>query len=89
MDQFLAGYGGPGGDAVDEHRVLLLHEGNPAEPGHQVWLAVAPVLASKQVRSPCGVLIFALYLAAIFVTVDWYFAARVFSIDVLASIRVR
>ena len=41
-------------------------------------------LASKQVRSPCAVSIFAWYLAAIFDTVDWYFAASVFSIDVKA-----
>ena len=42
------------------------------------------ILASKQVRSPCGVSMVAWYLAAIFDTVDWCLAARVFSIDVSA-----
>ena len=41
-------------------------------------------LASKHVRSPYGVSILALYLVAIFDTVDWCLAARVFSIDVRA-----
>jgi hypothetical protein len=32
---------GPGGDAVDERRVFLPYQGDPAEPGYQVWFVVA------------------------------------------------
>ena len=39
-------------------------------------------LASKHVRGPCGVSILALYLAAIFDTVEWCLPARVLSIEV-------
>ena len=41
VDQLLAGVGGRWGDAVAQDRVLVAHEGNPAEPGYQVRLAVA------------------------------------------------
>ena len=47
-------------------------------PGHST-------LASKHVRGPCGVLIVALYLRAIFDTVESCLAASVLSIEVLAT----
>ena len=41
MDQLLTGVGGRGLDAVEKDRVSVPDQGNPAEPGYQVRLAVA------------------------------------------------
>ena len=72
-----------GGEAVDEDRLLLPFERDPAEPWRPAASCPArSTLASKQVRGPCGVAMVALYLRAIFDTVEWCLAARVLSIEV-------
>ena len=63
---------------------LSLIRGIPPNRATRSGLPSRWTLASKHVRSPYGVSIFAWYLVAILDTVDWYFAARVFSIDVRA-----
>ena len=58
--------------------------GIPPNRATRSGLPLRWILASKQVRSPYRVVILAWYLVAIFDTVDWCLAARVFSIDVRA-----
>ena len=54
-----------------------------AEPCDEWFLALArSMLCWKQVRGPCGVSMVALYLRAIFVTVESCLPASVFSIEV-------
>ena len=77
VKQFLAGCGGPAGTRSMSTASFFCTRGIPPNLATRSGLPSRPILASKQVRGPCGVLIFALYLAAIFVTVDWYFAGRV------------
>jgi hypothetical protein len=69
-DDQLPAAGGRGGLAVGEDRLSLPFERDAAEPGDQWFLPARSTLASKQVRSPCGVTVLALYLRAIFVTVE-------------------
>jgi hypothetical protein len=56
--------------------------GIPPNRATRSGLPLRWTLASKQVRSPYLDSTLAFYLVAIFVTVDWCLAARVFSIDV-------
>jgi hypothetical protein len=41
VDQLLTGVGGRLGDTVEQDRALVAREGDPAEPGYQIRLAVA------------------------------------------------
>src|SRR6266498_3053727 len=78
-----AGWGGWW--AVGEDRFLLPFQGYATEPDDQCFLFARLTVASKQVRSPFGVAVLALYLVAIFVTVERCLAASVLSIEVLAT----
>src|SRR5262250_2865726 len=74
---------GPGTRSV-RTAFFLRASGIPPKVATRSGLPSRWILAWKQVRSPCGVSMVVLYLVAIFATLDWYFVARVFSIDVLA-----
>jgi hypothetical protein len=68
---------------------LLRTRGIPPNRATSAGLPARSTRTSMHVRSPYGVETLALCLAAVFVTVDWCFAASVFSIDVSASHRRR
>lgn len=89
-DELFAGQGIPAGEAVVDDRCFAPCEGNASEPCDQ-WFPVVSRrrTASKQVRSPCGVSILALYRAAIVVTDELCLAASVLSSEVSMTHRSR
>src|SRR5664279_1508005 len=80
----LRGWGAGLGTRSIRTASLSRTRGTPPNRATRSGLPLRWTLASKHVRSPYRVWIFAWYLAAIFDTVDWYLEARVFSIDVRA-----
>ena len=91
-EQLPAGDADSDRDGLGDDRPPVLPQDDPAESCYQVGLPLRLRLASKQVLGPSPVSAFALWRAAILETVDWCFAASVFSIYVSAfqrSVRSR